>query len=125
MARGAPGQEEQRIEAIIREFDYNGNPISYRGSLLTGWRGPHKGQTAFNAKNFDVDMYVVDAVEFDRIASLMGRTRPPKWIKGDAVYAPEFMAVSTAVVAALTQEFPEVKGLGDSKVILRRREPGA
>jgi hypothetical protein len=70
-------------------------------------------------------MYVVHPAEFDRIACLKGPRFRAKWIKGDPVYAPKLIALSNEVSTALTREFPEVKGLGDSKIILRRSEPGA
>ncbi|GLY40042.1 hypothetical protein Amsp01_060650 [Amycolatopsis sp. NBRC 101858] len=116
--------KKKRIADIVGGFKYNSNPISYRGSVLTGFRGRQKGLTAFNVRNFDVDMYVVDAADFNRIVTSMGGRARRSWIAGDAVHAPELLRLSTRVSAALGGEFPEVEGIGDSKVVLRRTEPG-
>ncbi|MFD8710504.1 hypothetical protein ACFV07_08535 [Streptomyces anulatus] len=117
-------KKKEKIDSIVSGFNYKNNPILYRGSMETGWRGIQKGSTHFDPKNFDVDMYVIDPQDFDRITKLKGGSGRKKWIKGDAVYAPELFRLSIRVGSALGDAFPEVKGIGDSKVILRRSEPG-
>ena len=52
-------QLKQRIYAAIAGFDYKGAKLDFVGSVATGWRGPHKGTTHFDARDFDVDLYVV------------------------------------------------------------------
>src|SRR5438270_12041311 len=72
-------EEYERIKAEVddilstSELHYKGQPLQYVGSLTRGWRGPHKGRTAFNLKDFDVDLFVVDRKEFDRIKRKPGR----------------------------------------------------
>ncbi|MFI0724421.1 hypothetical protein ACH4UA_35590, partial [Streptomyces sp. NPDC020939] len=117
-------RKKQLIESVVGGFRYRGNPIQYRGSMESGWRGPQKGKTHYDPKDFDVDMYVIDPEDFERIAERKGLGQRTKWIKGDAVYAPELLRLSLRVAQALQGAFPEVKGIGDSKVILRRSEPG-
>ncbi|MFD7624043.1 hypothetical protein ACFV6W_46115, partial [Streptomyces sp. NPDC059802] len=118
-------KKKARIEATIGGFNYIGNPIKYRGSMLTGVRGIQKGFTHFDPKSFDVDMYVIDPADFERIIRSRGRSWTKNWIKGDAVHAPELLRLSLRVGAALGSAFPEVAEIGESKVILRKSEPPA
>ncbi|MFC9430104.1 hypothetical protein [Streptomyces sp. NPDC056987] len=122
-------KKKQKIDSIISRFNYNGHPVEYRGSMSSGWRGEQKGRTHFDPKEFDVDMYVVDPVDFQRVMDLRnpggaGERRLPKFLKPDAVYLPELLRISLQIRAELAGAFPEVKGIGDSSIILRHKPPG-
>ncbi|MFH8472086.1 hypothetical protein [Streptomyces sp. NPDC018000] len=118
-------RKKRRIDAIIEKFDYNGNPIQYRGSMSTGWRGEQKGKTHFNPQEFDIDMFVVDPEEFQRVVEKKGRRR--KWDKAifpDMQYTPKLVHLGQMIGAALAAEFPDVKGIGESTIVLREKQPG-
>ncbi|MDN3059209.1 DUF4157 domain-containing protein [Streptomyces sp. SRF1] len=64
------------IDQVVKKHRYKGKPLSYVGSLNTGMRGPHKGKTAFNINDFDVDLFVVHPEEWRRVYPLMKRDWP-------------------------------------------------
>jgi hypothetical protein len=107
------------------EFHYKGRPLQYVGSLSRGFRGPHKGLTAFNLRDFDVDLYVVDRNEFERVSR---KRRPDPRDDADKIFpterrAPELYDLQKRVRAALVQKFKHVKGLRDTEIVLRRTPP--
>ncbi|KAJ7243550.1 hypothetical protein C8J57DRAFT_967744, partial [Mycena rebaudengoi] len=59
-------ERQERVNNVIARFAYNGKPLGYIGSMSTGFRGPHKGKTHFDPNDFDVDLYVIDAQEYER-----------------------------------------------------------
>ncbi|WP_285666457.1 hypothetical protein, partial [Actinorhabdospora filicis] len=112
-------QKKAKIQAIVGKYSYKGQPVQYKGSMVTGWRGKHKGKTHYDPKDFDVDMYVVHAEEFERIKTRK-RGWGKSWIAGDPIDAPELLQVSDRVAAELGDAFPGVKGIGESKIVLRK-----
>ena len=78
---------------------------------------PHKGQTHFDARDFDVDLYGVHAADFkapkDRGAKIVfGKIFPQAAV-------PDLVTVSGNVVNALNSEFPDVPRVGGSDVVLK------
>jgi hypothetical protein len=113
---------QERINGVLAGFNYKGLPLGYVGSAQSGWRGPPKGTTHFDASNFDVDLYVVHPAEYDSIA----RRKPELVIAGKifpGAYASELRALSTSVAAALAAEFPNVARIDKSNIVLRRVRP--
>lgn len=117
--------QQETINKVIANFTYNGQPLGYVGSMKTGFRGPHKGKTHFDPDDFDVDLYVVDEQEYER-----ERCRNPKstFIDNDKIFpseeeTPHLMIFSKKVVSALAEEFPGVKTIFESTVVLRRVPP--
>ncbi|MBJ7597144.1 hypothetical protein [Candidatus Nephthysia bennettiae] len=124
-------EEYERIKAEIDEIlsdsalHYKGRPLQYVGSLTRGSRGPHKGRTAFNLRDFDVDLFVVDRNEFDRVKRKP--SRDPRDDE-DKIFptprnAPELAELQARVRAALVQRFKGVKGIRESQLVLRRVRP--
>lgn len=118
----AHAQVKERISGVIAGFNYKGLPLSYVGSVQSGWRGPPKGTTHFDASNFDVDLYVVHPEEYDSVA----RRRPELVLAGKifpGAHTPELRNLSTTVAAALAAEFPNVARINRSNIVLRRVRP--
>ncbi|WP_405477613.1 DUF4157 domain-containing protein [Streptomyces sp. NBC_00009] len=61
------------IDRVLSKEDYKKKPLEYVGSLKWGTRGPHKGRTAFNVDDFDVDLFVVHPEEWKRVYPLIKR----------------------------------------------------
>jgi hypothetical protein len=112
----------ERITRVIAGFDYKGTLLGFVGSAQTGWRGPHKATTHFDASNFDVDLYVVHPEDYDRIAN-----KKPELVMAGKIfpgyYSADLQTLSTRVAAALAAEFPNVARIGRSNVVLRRMPP--
>ncbi|MGH9194615.1 MAG: hypothetical protein ACRD1T_02610, partial [Acidimicrobiia bacterium] len=64
------------IDKVVDRHHYKGKRLRYVGSLNTGMRGPHKGKTAFNINDFDVDLFVVHPEEWKRAYPHMKRDYP-------------------------------------------------
>ncbi|MFG2882701.1 DUF4157 domain-containing protein [Streptomyces sp. NPDC048297] len=64
------------IDGVLSKEDYKKKPLEYVGSLKWGTRGPHKGRTAFNVDDFDVDLFVVHPEEWKRVYPLIKRQFP-------------------------------------------------
>ncbi|MEU8567474.1 hypothetical protein AB0C51_03760 [Streptomyces pathocidini] len=64
------------IDGIVNKHRYKGKRLEYVGSLKSGLRGPHKGKTAFNINDFDVDLFVVHPEEWKRVYPMMKRDWP-------------------------------------------------
>lgn len=58
------------IDRVLGQENYKKKPLEYVGSLKWGTRGPHKGRTAFNVDDFDVDLFVVHPEEWKRVYPL-------------------------------------------------------
>ncbi|EAW24686.1 putative C6 transcription factor [Aspergillus fischeri NRRL 181] len=52
---------KEDIDALLEQFSYHGHPLQYVGSLSHGIRGRHKGKSAINMDDFDVDLFVAHA----------------------------------------------------------------
>lgn len=64
------------IDRVLSKERYKKQPLEYVGSLKRGTRGPHKGRTAFNVDDFDVDLFVVHRGEWKRVYPLIKRDFP-------------------------------------------------
>jgi hypothetical protein len=112
----------ERIDRVIAGFDYEGAPLGYVGSVASGWRGPHKGTTHFDARDFDVDLYVINTAEFDAVVR-----RTPELNQNGKIFpgraTPRLLVKSREVAAALVSAFPDVARIGSSSIVLRRDAP--
>jgi len=114
--------------------------LGFIGSLDRGFRGPHKGRTAFNVTDFDVDLYVVHVRDFLRFyrritdagAKVIGRLIKGErtFILPDAEYTPELKSHSDKVVNALGDVLKREEMIGDvekfkneSSLVLRGESP--
>ncbi|MFE2989398.1 DUF4157 domain-containing protein [Streptomyces sp. NPDC059262] len=73
------------IDRVLSKEDYKKKPLEYVGSLKWGTRGPHKGRTAFNVDDFDVDLFVVHPEEWKRVYPLIKR-RFPNEVDGEKFF---------------------------------------
>jgi hypothetical protein len=118
-----------KVDAIVRRFDYHGQPLRYVGSMSRGYRGPHKGLTRFNLKDFDVDLFVVHPEEFERVSRTGVHRHNPAIVDKDKVFpTPEdtldLWRLSNAVREALEEAFPPpIEGISDSTIVLRKDPP--
>ncbi|MFD7233783.1 DUF4157 domain-containing protein [Streptomyces syringium] len=64
------------VDSVLVRYTYKGARLHYLGSLKWGTRGPHKGRTAFNTSDFDVDLYVVHPIEFAKAYPVMKANSP-------------------------------------------------
>jgi hypothetical protein len=120
--RAAWTQMKAAVDATVAGHAFRGQPVKYRGSTATGWRGPHKAQTHFDVKDFDVDLYVIHPVAFEEARRkgapvLNGKIFAPSSRLGDLISA------QTAVVGDLTARFPQVKRVRTSSLALRKDAP--
>lgn len=109
------------IAEVIAAYNYKGEPLQYVGSAQSGWRGPHKGTTRFDASNFDVDLYVVHPADFAAI-----QARRPGAVLAGKIFpqnSPELLRLSNEVARALAARFKEVDRIGESSVVLRGSRP--
>jgi hypothetical protein len=108
-----------QITTVLAGFTYRGRPLEYRGSAREGWRGVSKGKTRFDARDFDLDLYVVHPERFDDI-----RRTAPQAVQGDKIFAggrtSDLLDLQTRVRAALREAFPDVDRVGRSDIVLRR-----
>ncbi|MGW5052652.1 toxin glutamine deamidase domain-containing protein [Actinokineospora sp. NPDC004072] len=116
---------QAKIDKVLSEFNYRGNPIGYIGSMQTGWRGAHKGKTRFDPNDFDVDLYVVvDQATFDEIV-----TNNPMLdadadkIMPDGTRPRDIARLGAQIGAALKEAFPHVKGIEESVIAIRAVQP--
>jgi hypothetical protein len=73
---------KKTIDGVVFRFDYKGRKLQYVGSLNTGTRGPHKGRTAFNVNDFDVDLFVVHPAEWRKYLPVVTKEAPEKVSNG-------------------------------------------
>jgi hypothetical protein len=122
-ARGKPlwdaelAAVQARVRAVLAGFNYKGAPMEIRGSVATGQRSPAKGSTLFTGVDFDVDMYVINKAEF-KMLKLIGAN------SGDLVFAdpgrtPDLYKLQNQLRMALDKEFPSVKRIKGSSIVLR------
>ncbi|MFI9586809.1 HPC2 multi-domain protein [Streptomyces sp. NPDC052236] len=116
-------ERKAKVEEVISTFDYKGEPIQYRGSLKSRWKGPHKGKVRFDPQDFDVDMYVIHTEDFERIE----RSNPTR-VQAGKVFpsvrdTPELVILTRNIKQALIKALPGVARVGDSDVVLRKVPP--
>ena len=112
---------QAEIAEVIGGFTYKGEPLQYVGSAKTGWKGPHKGSVRFDLADFDVDLYVVHAEDFEAT-----RARNPGAVLAGKIFpsaAPQLQRLSNDVARALVARFPDVHRIGESSVVLRATRP--
>ena len=117
---------QSKIDEIIADFRFRGEPVGYIGSMKSGWRGPHKGKTRFDPNDFDVDLYVVvDKATFDEIASPYRSllSKDGTKLMPDAGDPPEIVRLGKEIGRALKAAFPHVRGIEDSVIALRSEQP--
>ncbi|MFC9944565.1 eCIS core domain-containing protein [Streptomyces pratensis] len=73
---------KKTIDGVVLRFTYKGRKLEYVGSLNTGTRGPHKGRTAFNINDFDVDLFVVHPAEWRKYLPVITAEAPEKVSNG-------------------------------------------
>jgi hypothetical protein len=127
------------INGIVSDADYQGHPIGLVGSVATGYRGRYKGRVRLNLDDFDVDMYVVDPEEFDRVLPLMRGTDRIKAegsiILPNAEVTGDLLALSLDLQGELAEELGKL-GVGnltrisggggdEGSLIALRKEPPA
>ncbi|KAF4292516.1 hypothetical protein KXW98_007063 [Aspergillus fumigatus] len=76
---------KEDIDALLEQFSYYGQPLQYVGSLCHGTRGRHKGKSAINMDDFDVDLFVVHAEEWRRHLPVI-RDRFPENFSNGKIY---------------------------------------
>ncbi len=112
---------QQEIDAILDlpAFKYKGKRLEYRGSVKKGFKGERKGRVRFDASDFDLDLYAVDADDYDRIS----RDRPTA-VLGDKIFADngpaELQRLESRLQAKLRDQFKGVNRIGESSIVLRR-----
>jgi hypothetical protein len=123
------------INGIVSDTEYQGQRVGLVGSVVTGRRGRYKGRVRLNLDDFDVDMYVVDPEEFDRVLPLVAGTALVKAegsvIMPDAEHTPDLLALSRQVDAELADELEKlgvgnldrISGSDPSLIALRRTPP--
>jgi phage-related protein len=63
---------KEQVDRIISGYRYKEEyTVGYVGSMVRGLRGRFKGRTNMDIDLFDVDMYVVDPEEFERVLPLV------------------------------------------------------
>ncbi|UUN25136.1 DUF4157 domain-containing protein [Streptomyces sp. FIT100] len=68
---------KKTIDGVVLRFQYKGRNLQYVGSLKNeGQRGPHKGRTAFNINDFDVDLFVVHPAEWRKWLPIITEEAP-------------------------------------------------
>jgi len=116
---------------VLKGFNYNGRPLGCVGSLVAGMRGPHKGRTAFNLNDFDVDLYVVHPEEWDKVRPAMLRDAPES-VKSDKIFpnplfTPDLSRLGSAVGKALEERFKgrlkSTARLAETEILIRRENP--
>ncbi|KAA8650559.1 uncharacterized protein ATNIH1004_003246 [Aspergillus tanneri] len=67
---------KETIDKLLLRYSYKGKHLQYVGSLNHGMRGAHKGRTAFNINDFDVDLFVVHAAEYHKFYPVIAAEFP-------------------------------------------------
>jgi phage-related protein len=96
-----------KVDAIIRQYRYKEQRIGYVGSMVEGLRGRFKGRTNMDIDLFDVDMYVVDPQEFDRVLPLVDADlvlAEGSVILPDPENTPELLRLSNQIQRDLARE---------------------
>ncbi|MGP3999966.1 eCIS core domain-containing protein [Streptomyces sp. 8N706] len=116
------------IDGVVNRFSYKTKPLEYVGSLRKGTRGPHKGRTAFNVSDFDVDLFVVHPEEWARIYPKMIKHRPD--LTDDAKIFPALpymkqlvslgQRVGRSLAGALHGRLRSVSELLKTEIVLRK-----
>ncbi|GIC90461.1 uncharacterized protein Aud_006895 [Aspergillus udagawae] len=73
---------KEDIDAVLGQFSYHGHPLRYVGSLSHGIRGRHKGNSAINLDDFDVDLFVAHAEEWHRHLPVIREQFPENFSNG-------------------------------------------
>ncbi|GFG12474.1 hypothetical protein IFM5058_05964 [Aspergillus udagawae] len=73
---------KEDIDAVLGQFSYHGHPLRYVGSLTHGIRGRHKGNSAINLDDFDVDLFVAHAEEWHRHLPVIREQFPENFSNG-------------------------------------------
>ncbi|PYH87083.1 hypothetical protein BO82DRAFT_397013 [Aspergillus uvarum CBS 121591] len=109
-----------RVDGVLAGSRYRGQPLAYVGSLNHGIRGAHKGKTAINLHDFDVDLFVVHPAEWRRLLPAI-RTGYPDHLSNEKIFPlethlRELQELGEAVGLALAAELRgKVKGAGRFK----------
>ncbi|PYH46366.1 uncharacterized protein BP01DRAFT_391183 [Aspergillus saccharolyticus JOP 1030-1] len=116
------------IDAVLSRFDYKGQPLAYVGSLNHGIRGAHKGHTAINFNDFDVDLFVVHAEEWRHHLPAI-RANFPAHFSNEKIFPVgthlrELQALGEAVGRALAVELrvkvrDAGRFVGETEIVLR------
>ncbi|PYI35806.1 hypothetical protein BP00DRAFT_411723 [Aspergillus indologenus CBS 114.80] len=105
------------VDGVLARFRYRGQPLAYVGSLNHGVRGAHKGKTALNLHDFDVDLFVVHPAEWRRHLPAI-RTGYPDHLSNEKIFPlgthlRELQELGEVVGLALAAELRDkVKGAG-------------
>jgi hypothetical protein len=117
--------KKKAIDDALAGENLGGRPVAYRGSLVTGMRGDHKGKVRWDPNDFDVDMYVVNSALYNELTDQLGayKVRPNRAdliFPGESRYAPlrELSQRCALKVDAIGTGRPDA-----SFVILRRVAP--
>ncbi|EME38219.1 hypothetical protein DOTSEDRAFT_39274 [Dothistroma septosporum NZE10] len=104
------------VDDTLKQFSFQGQPLQYVGSLVEGVRGRHKGRTALDFDEFDLDLFVVHAEEWHRHEPVMEEFLPHNLSRNkifpNGTHLRQIRelgsAVGAAVAARLRGEFNEV-----------------
>ncbi|RHZ43075.1 uncharacterized protein CDV56_100147 [Aspergillus thermomutatus] len=116
------------IDAVLEQFSYRGHPLQYVGSLKHGIRGSHKGKSAINIDDFDVDLFVAHAEEWHRHLPAIQEKFPQHFSNGKiyplGTHMHELQNLSHAVGYALAANLRgKVKNswrfIGHTEIVLR------
>jgi hypothetical protein len=115
-----------RIDEIVAKYSFQGKPVEYRGSAQKGYRTAAKGKTHFDARDFDVDAFVVHEELYKK---MVGR-RPDRELNGKVFPDPddetfELVKISGKLSAELSAAFPDVARVEKTVVVLRRQKPAS
>jgi hypothetical protein len=115
-----------KIDEIVAKYSFQGKPVEYRGSAQKGYRTAAKGKTHFDARDFDVDAFVVHEELYKR---MVGR-RPDRELNGKVFPDPddetfELVNISGKLSAELAAAFPDVAKVKKTVVVLRRQKPAS
>ncbi|KAF7162418.1 hypothetical protein CNMCM5623_007709 [Aspergillus felis] len=119
---------KEDIDAVLGHFSYHGHPLQYVGSLNHGIRGRHKGKSAINLDDFDVDLFVAHAEEWRRHLPVIREQFPQNFSNGKiyplGTHLHELQnlghAVGHALAANLTGKVKKSwRFIGNTEIVLR------
>jgi len=120
-------QHKDAIDDVVGRYSYKGRPIGYVGSMKNGIRGPHKANTQTDLNGFDVDLYVVDPEEFNRIRGELAQHGLGEKVRDKIFlnpktkpFMPELNKLSRNLVDELKALFPGNEDVGESSIVVRQ-----
>ncbi len=120
-------ERKEAVEAVLQRHSssvpYSAR-LQYRGSLLRGRRGSHKGRIRFNPDSFDVDAYVVSP---ELHAEAVGADSITRFGRVSAAISAKSSNLSSmrGLVSRIASDMSRIEGCQPEKfdIFIRRNEP--